>query len=76
MAGVLVVDANSADPGIKDVKPVAVEEADHNSIAKPRKNDLVYLSVKKFVKKNLVALPTRQELESTYLRPPHSQNIM
>ena len=75
MAGVLVVDEDSANPGIKDVKPVAVE-ADHNSIAKPRKNDLVYLSVKKFVKKNLVALPTRQQLESTYLRPPHSQDIM
>ena len=75
MAGVLVVDEDSANPGIKNVKPVAVP-ADHNSIAKPRKNDLVYLSVKKFVKKNLVALPTRQELESTYLKPPHSQNIM
>ena len=72
---VLVVDEDSANPGIKDVKPVAIR-ADHNSIAKPRKNDLVYLSVKKFVKKNLVALPTRQELESTYLRPPHSQDIM
>ena len=75
MAGVLVVDEDSANPGIKDVKPVAVE-ADHNSIAKPRKNDLVYLSVKKFVKKYLVPPPTRQKLESIYLRPPHSQNIM
>ena len=75
MAGVLVVDEDSANPGIKNVKPVAVP-ADHNSIAKPRKNDLVYLSVKKFVKKYLVPPPTRQQLESTYLRPPHSQNIM
>ena len=75
MAGVLVVDEDSANPGIKNVKPVAVP-ADHNSIAKPRKNDLVYLSVKKFVKEYLVPPPTRQQLESTYLRPPHSQNIM
>ena len=43
---VLVVDEDSANPGIKDVKPVAIR-ADHNSIAKPGKNDLVYLSVKK-----------------------------
>ena len=46
--GILVVDEDSANPGIKDVKPVAVP-FDHNSIAKPQKNDLVYLSVKKFV---------------------------
>ncbi|MDY7003747.1 MAG: hypothetical protein SWX82_07235 [Cyanobacteriota bacterium] len=30
-------------PGIKDVKPVAIP-SDHNSIAKPGKNDLLYLS--------------------------------
>ena len=45
--GVLVVNEDSADPGIHDVKPIAVS-ADHNSIAKPGKNDLVYLSVRKF----------------------------
>ena len=43
--GILVVDKDSANPGIRDVKPVAVP-FDHNSIAKPKKNDLVYLSVK------------------------------
>ncbi len=32
--GILVVDEDSANPGIKDVKPVAVP-FDHNSIAKP-----------------------------------------
>ena len=47
--GVLVVDEESANPGIKDVKPVGIP-ADHNSIAKPGKNDLVALSLKKLVK--------------------------
>ena len=45
--GFLVVNEDSANPRIKDVKPVAIL-ADYNSIAKPRKNDLVYLSVIKF----------------------------
>jgi tetratricopeptide (TPR) repeat protein len=47
MAGVLVVDEDSANPGIKDVQPIAIS-ADHYSIAKPGRNDLVYLSVIKF----------------------------
>ncbi|ABG51079.1 NB-ARC [Trichodesmium erythraeum IMS101] len=46
--GVLVVNEDSANPGIHDVKPIAVSAEDHNSIAKPGKNDLVYLSVRKF----------------------------
>ena len=50
MSQVLVVDEDSANPGIKDVRPVAIP-ANHSSIAKPRKNDLVYLSVKKVCQK-------------------------
>ncbi|MFK0734129.1 MAG: NACHT domain-containing protein [Gloeotrichia echinulata GP01] len=42
--GILVVGEDSANPGITDVRPVAVP-FDHNSIAKPQRNDLVYLSV-------------------------------
>lgn len=54
---VLVVDEDSANPGIKDVKPVAMPE-DHNSIAKPSSvNNLVYLSVKKFVTEHLKSRP-------------------
>ena len=45
--GVLVVSSDSAYPGMKDVKSIAIP-ADHISIAKPGKNDLVYLSTKKF----------------------------
>jgi len=75
MSGVLVVDEDSANPGIKDVKPIAIP-ADHNSIAKPQKNDLVYLSVKKSVKKYLTPPPIRQQLESTYSKHPHFQDIM
>jgi predicted alpha/beta hydrolase family esterase len=49
-SGVFIVNQSSANPGIKDVKPIAVE-ADHNSIAKPKPGDSkVYLGVKKFIK--------------------------
>ena len=47
MNGILVVDKDSSNPGIRDVKPVAISE-DYISIAKPDKNDLVYLSTIKF----------------------------
>jgi predicted alpha/beta hydrolase family esterase len=50
-SGVLIVNASSANPGIKDVKPVAVEEANHDSIAKPESdNSMIYLGVKRFIK--------------------------
>ncbi len=52
MNGILVVDEDSANPGIKNVKPIAISK-DHNSIAKPQKSDLVYLGVKDFVIKEL-----------------------
>ncbi len=45
--GILVVNEDSSNPGIKYVKPVAISE-DHISIAKPGKNYLVYLSTIKF----------------------------
>ncbi|NES99465.1 MAG: DUF829 domain-containing protein [Sphaerospermopsis sp. SIO1G1] len=49
--GVLIVNASSANPGIKDVKPVAVEEANHDSIAKPESNNsMIYLGVERFIK--------------------------
>ncbi|MEH2246324.1 hypothetical protein [Nostoc sp.] len=52
-AGILVVDEDSANPGIIDVNPVAIAK-DHNQIAKPSsKEDLVYLSVKQFVEKHI-----------------------
>jgi hypothetical protein len=47
ISGVFVVDKDSANPAIQNVKPIAIQ-ADHNSIAKPGKNDLVYLSTIKF----------------------------
>ncbi|WP_287523276.1 hypothetical protein [Okeania sp. SIO2C2] len=75
MRGVLVVDEDSANPGIKDVKPVAIP-ADHNSIAKLGKNDLVYLSVKKFVKKCFPTLVTTEQLELTYSKHHLYQDTM
>lgn len=59
--GFLIVNESSANPGIKDVKPIAVE-ADHNSIAKPKPGDSkVYLGVKKFIKE---CLPSQKSLPS------------
>jgi predicted alpha/beta hydrolase family esterase len=48
-SGILIVNASSANPGIKDVKPTAVE-ANHDTIAKPQAGDKkVYLGVKNFI---------------------------
>ena len=44
---ILVVDEDSSNPGIRDVKPLAISE-DYISIAKPEKNCLLYLSTIKF----------------------------
>jgi pimeloyl-ACP methyl ester carboxylesterase len=47
--GILVVNPDSADPGIQGVLPVAVEE-NHISIAKPKSKDSsIYIGVKKFI---------------------------
>jgi pimeloyl-ACP methyl ester carboxylesterase len=47
--GILVVNPDSANPGIQGVLPVAVEE-DHISIAKPRSRESsIYIGVKKFI---------------------------
>jgi predicted alpha/beta hydrolase family esterase len=63
--GVLIVNFSSANPGIKDVKPIAVE-ADHNSIAKPEKGSKVHLGVKKFIEE---CLPSQKSL------PPGDNSI-
>jgi predicted alpha/beta hydrolase family esterase/tetratricopeptide (TPR) repeat protein len=50
--GILVVDADSANPGIEGVKPIAVE-GDHITIAKPSsKGNLVYIGVERFIVEN------------------------
>ena len=47
--GILVVDADSANPGMSDVKPVAIPK-NHIDIVKPdSKNDLVFLGVARFL---------------------------
>jgi len=52
-SGILIVNASSANPGIKDVKPIAVE-ANHDTIAKPQPADQkVYLGVKNFIDDSL-----------------------
>jgi tetratricopeptide (TPR) repeat protein len=64
MNGILVVDEDSSNPGIRDVKPVAISE-DYISIAKPEKNDLVYLSTIKFC----------EEVFTSETKPQFSENI-
>lgn len=47
--GVLILNASSANPGIVDVKPIAID-ADHDTIAKPKPGDnKIYLGVKNFI---------------------------
>ena len=60
MNGILVVDEDSSNPGIRDVKPVAISE-DHISITKPEKNDLVYLSTIKFCEEVFISEPPLPE---------------
>ncbi|WAN69851.1 hypothetical protein BJP36_37800 [Moorena producens JHB] len=51
--GILVVDPDSANPGIEKVKPVALAN-NHIDLCKPEsKNSQVYLGVKKFIKECL-----------------------
>ncbi|MEH2464241.1 AAA-like domain-containing protein [Nostoc sp.] len=52
--GFLVVDPDSANPGIKDVQPTATDD-DHLSITKPTStNNLVYKGVSQFIKQQLL----------------------
>ncbi|WP_293078562.1 hypothetical protein [Moorena sp. SIO3H5] len=51
--GILVVDEDSANPGIEKVKPVAIPK-NHIDLCKPEsQNSQVYLGVKKFIKECL-----------------------
>lgn len=60
--GILVVDETSADPGIKGVNPIPMDD-DHLSICKPPSTEkLIYKRVKKFVSDCLTA-PQPIELE-------------
>ncbi|AVH71412.1 AAA-like domain-containing protein [Nostoc sp. 'Lobaria pulmonaria (5183) cyanobiont'] len=52
--GFLVVDPDSANPGIKDVQPTATDD-DHLSITKPKSTEnLVYKGVSQFIKQQLL----------------------
>ncbi|RCJ42490.1 hypothetical protein A6770_34590 [Nostoc minutum NIES-26] len=71
-SGVLIVNESSANPGIKDVKPIAVE-ADHDSIAKPKSEDTkVYLGVRQFIKQ---CLPSQKSLPPANNPVPLTQTI-
>lgn len=55
--GILVVDPDSANPGIEGVKPVAMPD-NHISISKPTSTDSqVYLGVRTFIKKECLKTP-------------------
>lgn len=58
---VLVVDPDSANPGIKDVQPTATDD-DHISITKPKsKNNLVYQGVSRFIQEQLANISQEPE---------------
>lgn len=52
-SGIIVVDLNSSDPGMPQVRPVPIE-ADHIAICKPANtSELVYVDVKRFIERVL-----------------------
>jgi protein SERAC1 len=62
--GVLVVDPDSANPGIEGVKPIALEE-NHISICRPfSEESQVYLSVKKFIERECLQSPQPLQIDS------------
>ena len=68
--GILVVDPDSANPGIKDVEPIATDD-DHISITKPKSKDsFIYKGVNQFIKKILSTVP--QEPEKSPIQPNSS----
>jgi predicted alpha/beta hydrolase family esterase len=63
--GILVVDPDSANPGIERVKPIAIPDDNHISICKPKSQESqVYLGVKKFIQE-CVASPLQLPLSSS-----------
>lgn len=61
--GILVVDEDSANPGIEGVKPIAIPE-NHITIAKPTsRNSLVYLSTKRFIHECLQPIQRASEAQ-------------
>ena len=67
--GYKVVDEDSANPGIEDAKPIAIE-ADHITIAKPEsRNTQVYIGVKKFIQDNLKPRPQLLPSKTIPLEP-------
>lgn len=75
--GILVVDPDSANPGIKDVQPTATDD-DHISITKPKSPDnLVYKGVSRFIKEQLLTIPeepANTSSSSLYIQRPEIEN--
>jgi hypothetical protein len=54
-SGFLIVDETSANPGIKDVTPIPMDD-DHLSICRPSSREtMLYRRVRNFIKKNLTS---------------------
>ncbi|MFM9159984.1 MAG: AAA-like domain-containing protein, partial [Dolichospermum sp.] len=74
--GILVVDPDSANPGIKDVQPTATDD-DHISITKPKSPDnLVYKGVSRFIKEQLLTIAEKpaNTSSSLYIQRPEIEN--
>jgi len=70
---ILVVDPDSANPGIEGVKPVAIPDDNHISICKPNSQESqVYLGVKKFIHECLRSPLQLPQFDST---PTTVQNL-
>lgn len=72
--GILVVNETSADPGIKGVIPIPMDD-DHISICRPEKKSFLYRRTKKFIQNHLNKLVLPQETKiSTSIGQPSTDN--
>ncbi|MEH1913763.1 AAA-like domain-containing protein [Nostoc sp.] len=73
--GFLVVDPDSANPGIKDVQPTATDD-DHLSITKPKSTEnLVYKGVSQFIKQQLLINPSNVKQPTPKVKENNSSVI-
>ena len=73
--GILVVDKDSSNPGIRDVKPVAISE-DYISIAKPEKNGLVYGSTIKFCEEVFPQISNSNNDKDNFIRKEEDESLI
>ncbi|MDE5108998.1 MAG: hypothetical protein O4808_18715, partial [Trichodesmium sp. St17_bin3_1_1] len=73
--GILVVNEDSSNPGIRDVKPFAISE-DYISIAKPGKNGLVYLSTIQFCEEVFPQISNSNNDKDNFIRKEEDESLI